>query len=341
MKALVAYGNKKVCLEEVKDPEINNDDQVILKVKGSGICGSDHIFFDDKTVLDWVRYPVIIGHEFAGIVEKVGKNVKDLKVGDHVVVDNYLRCGKCWYCKVGKYFLCDNHAELGFTINGGFAEYSVVPQTNLVKIPKNFNFKYAAIIENVATALRTCRKVNIKFGDQVVVIGAGPLGALIALVSKAMGAEVIVVSRGGARLKRIKKMGFYKVISSVEQDWESLILKDTDYKGVNIVFEASGSSEPILRATRIVKKAGKLILLGVTGGQIANIDLDRIVLGEIEIIGSISGMGFFEEAIKMIENKIINLENVITHTLSLDEILKAFKYERDRTEGAIKIVILQ
>ena len=341
MEALVAYGNKKVKLVKIKNPDINNEEQVLLKVKGSGICGSDHIFFDSKTTLEWVRYPVIIGHEFAGTIEKVGKNVRDLQIGDHVVVDNYLRCGKCWYCKIGKYFLCDYHAELGQTIDGGFAEYCVVPQTNIVKIPKEIDFKYAAIIENIATALRTCRRVGIKFGNSIVVIGAGPLGTLIAKISNAMGAKVTVVSRGEARLNRIEKMGFHRVINSSKQDWKSLILENTSHKGVDIVFETSGSVETTLIASQIIRKAGKLVLLSITGGGKANIDLDRVVLGEIEIIGSVSGMGYFEEAIRMLEDRIIDLGDFITHTFGLNDILKAFKYERERIEGAIKIVILQ
>lgn len=340
MIALVAFGNKKVSLEEVEKPCLTNNNQALIKVKGSGICGSDHIFFDDKVTLDWVKYPVIVGHEFAGIIEKIGDDKKGLEVGDHVVIDNYLRCGKCIYCKTGRYFLCDYHAELGQTINGGFAEYCVVPITNLVKIPSNMDFKHAAIIENVATALRACRRANIRFGQKVVIIGAGTLGVLIGLISKTMGADVTIVSRG-ARLTRIEQLNFCKVINSTNQDWKSIILKDTDNAGAEVVFEASGSIEPLLKASQIINKTGKLFLLGVTGGKIGSIALDKIVLNEIEIIGSVSGMGYFEEAVKLVENKIINLDQIISHTFNLAEVLEAFRYESERIEGAIKIVILQ
>ena len=155
-----------------------------------------------------------------------------------------------------------------------------------------------------------------------------------------MGADVTIVSRG-VRLTRIEQLNFCKVINSTNQDWESTILKDTNNSGVGTVFEASGSTEPILQASQIISKTGKLFLLGVTGGKIGKIALDKIVLNEIEIIGSVSGMGYFEEAIKLVENKIINLDQIITHTFSLSKVLKAFKYESERVEGAIKIVILQ
>ena len=340
MQALVAYGDKKLLLEEVKKPCLTDKDQAIIKVKGTGICGSDHMFFYDKIALDWVKYPVIIGHEFAGIIEEINENKYGLKPGDHAVVDNYLRCGKCEYCKTGRYFLCDYHSELGQTIDGGFAEYCKVPITNLVKIPDNMDFKYAAIIENVATALRACRRADIRYGQKVVVIGAGPLGILIGLISKAMGAAVTIVSRG-IRLSRIELMNFYKVIDSNNQDWKSILLEDTDNSGVNTVFEVSGSNETILPASQVICKTGKLFLLGIAGSKAGSIDLDKIVLNEIEIVGSVSGMGYFEEAINLLENKIINLDQIITHTFSLKEVLKAFKYESERIEGAIKIVILQ
>lgn len=340
MLALVAHGNKKVLLEKVEKPYLNKNNEALIRVKGTGICGSDRIFFNDRMTLDWVKYPVIIGHEFAGIIEKIGNNKDGLKIGDHIVADNYLRCGRCIYCKTGRYFLCENHEELGQTIDGGFTEFCLVPIMNLVKIPEDMDFKYAAVIENVATALRSCRRANITFGHKVVVIGAGPLGVLIALISQAMGADVILISRG-KRLKRIKQMNFYKVTDSSIHDWKTMILKDTNNRGVDTVFEASGSIEPVLQASQIICKTGKLFLLGLTGGKLGKIDLDKIVLNEIEIIGSISGMGYFEEAIKLIKNKFIDLDKIVTHTFSLQEVLKAFKYESERVDGAIKIVILQ
>ena len=341
MLALVAHGKNIVTLEQVSKPNLIREDQALIKVKGTGICGSDDIFFSDKTTEECVNYPVIIGHEFTGIIEQIKDDRYYLKPGDHVVVDNYLRCGKCEYCKSGKYYLCDYHAEIGLTMNGGFAEYCLVPVTNLVKIPINMDFKNAAIIENVATALRTCRRADIRYGYKVIILGGGPLGLLIGLISKALGAEVTVISRGEARLKRISQMNFDKTLNSTNQDWKSMIVKDTKKCGVDVVFDTTGSNETILSATEIINKTGKLFLLGITGGKIGNIDLDKIVLNEIEIVGSVSGMGYFEETVRLIENKVIDLNPLVTHTFSLKEVLKAFKYANERIEGAIKVVVLQ
>lgn len=341
MDAVVCFGDHKFEYRKIKKPIIKDANEVIIKVKGTGICGSDHMLFEGTKSVFFIKYPVVPGHEFAGIVEEVGKGVKKFSIGDHVVVDNYLRCGECWYCKTGDYFQCDYHTELGFTINGGLAEYCAIPDSNLVKLPKDMDFKYAAIIENIATAIRACKKVRMRFGNKVVVIGAGPLGTLIALISKYLGCDVIVVSRGQSRLNRIEKMGFYRVLNSSEVNWEEEILKDTDGLGADVVFEASGSSQTILKCSRIIRKKGTLVLMGITGGNTGEIDVDRIMLGEMNIVGSISGQGTFEEAIKLAGRITKDLDKVITHTFKLSDVLTALKYEKERIEGAIKVVILQ
>ena len=341
MQAVVCYGNYKVKYEKVKKPEITSNNEVIVKVKGTGICGSDHMLFEGNKNVFFIEYPVIPGHEFAGVIEELGKDVKKFKIGDHIVVDNYLRCGKCSYCINGDYFQCDYHKELGFTYNGGFAEFCLVPDTNLIKIPMEMDFKYAAIIENIATAIRACKKGKLRFGDKVVVIGHGPLGILIALISKYLGCEVMVVGRSQARLERVMDMGFYKVINSSTNNWEKEVLNDTNGKGADTIFEVSGSIEPVLEATRVVKRKGTLTLLGVTGGKIAEIDLDRVVLSEINIVGSISGQGTFSEAIKLVPKIEKELEKFITHTFKLSDVFTAIKYEKERIDGAIKVVVLQ
>ena len=341
MKAIVCYGKGKTEFEEVKKPVISKGSEVIVNIKGTGICGSDHMLFKGNKDVFFIKYPVIPGHEFAGIVEEIGKDVNNFKVGDHVIIDNYLRCGKCSFCISGDYFQCDHHTELGFTENGGFAEYCLVPDSNLVKLPEGMDFKYAAIIENIATAIRACRKASLRFGDNVTVIGAGPLGLLIAIVSKYIGCSVTIVGRGKPRLDRIKKMGFHKVLSSNDAAWKKDILNDTSEKGSDAVFEVSGASNTILDAVKLVRKKGSLILLGVTGGKAGQIDIDKVVLEEIKITGSISGQGAFDEAIKLSEKISKDLDMLITHTFELKDVFTALKYEKERIDGALKVVILQ
>ena len=242
---------------------------------------------------------MVPGHEISGEVEDVASDVDIVKVGANVVVDNYLRCGHCWYCKNGHYFLCEHHAEVGMTINGGFAEYCLVPQTNLVPIPENVSVVDAVLTEPLANALRACRSARINLDNTVVVLGCGSLAALVALVSKLMGAKVIIIGRGN-RLERIRKMCFNVIIDSSKQDWVTEVFEATNQEGADVMFDITGSSKLICPAIGLLKKKGRFILMGISRDN-AEIPVFDIVLKEIELLGKVSGMGYFEEAINLIE----------------------------------------
>ena len=338
MKAVVCYGNHVLKFEEIQRPEVKPG-HVLIKVKAAGICGTDHAIFAGHGPA-WTKYPVVPGHEYSGVVDEIGEGVTGIKVNDAVVVDNYLRCGKCWYCKNGYYFLCDHHAEVGMTINGGFAEYSLIPETNLVKIPETLSVVDAVLTEPAATALRACRSAGIRFGDKVVVLGCGPLGILISQISILMGGRVTLVGRG-ERLKRVKEIPLEVVIDSSAGDWAAQVKKQVGRAGADVVFEVTGSEKLIYASIELLKKMGRLILMGVTWGKKAEISLDTVVLKEIQILGKVSGMGFFEEAIGLLAEKRINPALNLTHKFSLDEYREAIRYEKERIEGAIKVAIVQ
>lgn len=339
MKAVVCYGNHVLKIKEIPRPKVKPG-HVLIHVKATGICGTDHAIFAGHGP-PWTRYPIVPGHEYSGVVAEVGQGVASVQVGDAVVVDNYLRCGGCWYCKNGYYFLCDNHTEVGMTINGGFAEYSLLPETNVVRIPKTLSVVDAVLTEPVATALRACRGAGIRFNDKVVVLGCGPLGILIAQISKLMGAQVILVGRG-ERLKRVEKMSFDAVINFFSSgQGMAQVQEKAGSAGVDVVFDVTGSEELIYASVELLKRMGRLILLGITWGKKAEIPPDAIVLKEIQILGKVSGMGFFEEAIGLLSERKINPVLNLTHTFPLDQYQQAIRYEKERIEGAIKVAIVQ
>ena len=338
MKAVVCYGKNELRLEDIPKPEVRLG-HVVIEVAASGICGSDHSIFSGNGPW-WTKYPIVPGHELSGVVEEVGDGVDRVKVGDEVAVDNYLHCGGCWYCKNGHYFLCDNHTEIGFTINGGFAEYCFVPVTNVVKIPEGISVVDAAITENVATALRACRLSGISFGDEILVLGCGPLGYLIAQICTVMGGRVTLVGRG-ARMDRIAELnaGIDALVDISKQDWVREVKGRTGERGVDVIFEVTGSETMIYPSIDLLKKKGKLILLGITWGKTSQIFIDPIVLKEIEIHGRISGQGFFAEALVLLQTGKVDPRKNITHRFSLDRYQDALRYEAERLEGAIKVVM--
>ena len=336
MKAVVCYGDNVLKLEEKPKPEASGRG-VLIKVSAAGICGSDHAVFSGKG-LSWARYPVTPGHECSGVVEEVGEEVKGFQKGDGVAVDNYLCCGKCKYCKTGRYFLCEEHAEIGMTIDGGFAEYCVVPDTNLVKLPEGLSPVEAVLVEPLATALRACYDARICAGDRVVVLGCGPLGALLAHVSCLMGGSVYLVGRG-ERLQWARKKLSAVCVDSTKAGWADVLRKEIG-GGAEVAFEASGASDMVLTGTSLLRKTGRLILMGITTGKSGEIPIDDIVLTEKEVIGRVSGMGMFEEAVRLMATKKVDPELFITHRFSLSDYRKAIETEAKRIEGAIKVILV-
>jgi len=337
MKALVCYGDGKMEFEDIPKPQVIPG-HALIKVKATGICGTDRSIFAGEGP-PWTKYPIVPGHEVSGTIEMISSDDRYFNIGDNVAVDNYLRCGLCWYCKNGHYFLCDHHAEVGMTINGGFAEYCLVPCTNLVPVPENVSVFDAVLTEPVANALRACRAARISFDSTVVVLGCGPLAVLVALVAKLMGAKVIIVGRGN-RLKRIRNMDLDVIIDSSKQDWITEIHKATNQQKVDVVFDITGSSKLVCSAIGLLRKKGRVILMGVSKNN-AEIPMMDIVLKEIELLGKVSGMGYFEEAINLMTTRRIDPSLVITHTYPLDNFFDALKAEQERFEGAIKISIVQ
>jgi len=336
LKAVVCYGDNILNFEEKPKP-VPLDREVLIKVSAAGICGSDHGVFSGNGP-SWVQYPVIPGHECSGVVEEIGERVTGFVKGEGVVVDNYLFCGKCKYCKTGRYFLCEEHAEIGMTIDGGFAEYCVVPDTNLVKLPEFLSSVESVLVEPLATALRACHDSRMCAGDNIVVIGCGPLGALIAQVSCLMGASVYLVGRG-KRLEWIRNNLSVFAVDSTRTGWVDILRKEIG-GGAEVIFEVSGSSDMIHTGTSLLKKTGRFILMGITSGKSGRIPVDAIVLEEKEVIGRVSGMGMFEEAVRLIASEKIAPNSFITHRFSFSDYRKAIETETKRIEGAMKVILV-
>jgi len=338
MRGVVCYGDNKLQMEEVPTPKASPG-HVLVDVKASGICGTDRAVLAGDGP-PWMVYPIIPGHEVSGVVCEVGQDAAEFTVGDGVAIDNYLHCGICWYCKNGHYYHCDSHTEVGMTINGGFAEYCLVPKTNLVKLPEGLSVHDAVLTEPTATALRACRDARICFEEVVVVLGCGALGVLIAQIAKRMGGVVILVGRG-PRLNRVAKMGLDAVVDSSKCDWSTAVKGLIGETPVSVLFEVTGSAGLLNASVSLMKKMGRLVLMGLTGGVPSELPADDVVIKEIEVLGKVSGMGYLEEAAKLLASKTIDPSLNITHTFPLEQYEEALRYERERLDGAIKVVLTQ
>ncbi len=338
MKALLSSGDRRLSLSDIPLPRATPGN-LVIRVAATGICGTDYAIIDGHGP-SWVVYPVVPGHELAGTVVEVGAGVEGFALGDRLIVDNYLRCNSCRFCKTGKYFLCKKHTEVGMTINGGMAEYCRFPATNAVRIPEHLAMDMAALAEPVATAIRACRATPLASDSTIAVFGCGPLGFLILKIAKLMGAcRTGMVGRGN-RLANAAAEGADFVVDVSDARWPDLVRQYVGSDGVNVIYEASGSESVLIEGCRLIAKGGAIVQLGVSWGKPAPILPDELVLKEAAIIGRVSGMGAFEEALTLLASGRLNVAGFLRHQFPVDQYEEAFRVDRTREGGALKVLFL-
>lgn len=321
MKALVYEGPRMVITKSVEKPEPKKG-EALVQVYYAGICGSDmHIYHG---VHPRAKAPLIMGHEFCGQVVSLNGEIEGIKEGDKVVIEPLLSCNKCHPCKTGAYHVCASLGLVGIDRDGGFAEYVSVPIKGLHKIPEDMNLIDAALIEPVAVAVHTVRMSRLKIGDVVVVLGAGPIGTLVAEVCKTAGARnIIITDVKEERLEKALAKGF-NVIDSTKEDVVKKVMEITNGKGADIVFDVAGVQSTATMCTQLAKIRGQIVVVAVFNNP-PNFNLRDINFKELDVIGvRVYNFEDYEIAIDMVYNKRINIEGIATHIFDLDEGEKAF-----------------
>jgi len=326
MKAQVVEAPNKMVYKDIPVPEIG-DDEVLVKVKLCGICGSDWSIFTGKYAAE--KLPLITGHEFWGVVDKVGKNANGLKVGDRVAVDLCLTCGSCYFCRRGDGLLCQSFAQLGIHTNGGFAEYVAVPWKNCYLVPDEINDFDAAAVEALTTAIQASSRMGCSLGSSVVVIGAG-LGVLHASLAKLRGATPVIIIDGNPdRLEVAKKMNAadYYINFKETPDTVAEVFKLTGGIGADFVLEAVGTSKTYEQAFEMLRRGGKLQAFGICAGDDkAALSPFEFVLGEKKVSGSCAGIGNdWGTAISLLKYKRVDPTPMFSMVVPLSELEDALK----------------
>lgn len=322
-------------LEDVDVPDITAE-EILLKVNASAVCGTDVRIFQGKKTKD-VRTPSIIGHEFSGIIAKVGKNVSGFDIDDRVSVMPIIPCGNCYYCLNGMENVCKNRTAIGYEFNGGFAEYVRIPQTaikagNLVKLPDHLSFKKAVITEPLACCLNGNRKANIKINDTVVVIGGGPIGLMHVQLAKIAGAKNVILSELiDHRREKAKESGADVVVNPDNESLEDSVNHVTNQLGADVVIMAIGVPNLVNSSIKLLKKGGTLNLFaGFTKGVLSEIDPNIIHYNEFNITGTSSLTRlYFHESLDLIASGKINTEVLTSTGYNLDNIQRAIEDVRD------------
>lgn len=336
MKAQIVKAPYQMEYTEVPVPEIN-DDEVLIKVKVCGICGSDTSIYTGKYAKD--KLPLITGHEFWGIVEKVGKNAKGVKVGDRVAVDICLTCGTCYFCRHGDGLLCETFTQLGIHTDGGFAEYVKAPWKNCYQLPDDMDDYTAAFVEPLTAVLHASQRMGAAMASSVAVIGCG-LGLLHAQVAKARGCAPVIIIGTDAdenRFEIAKEMGVDYVINASKVDPVEEVMRITNGIGVDNVIEAVGNPKTYEQAFKMLRRGGKLEAFGICAEDaVAELEPYQFVLGEKKVSGSCAGIGNnWAEAITLLQYGVVKPQPMFSMAVPLSELeqaLEELKTNKDLTK---------
>jgi L-iditol 2-dehydrogenase len=337
MKVGMYYNNKDVRVEEMLIPEIGDKD-LLIKVMDCGICGSD--------ILEWYRIkraPLVLGHELSGEVVEVGKDITDFRPGDRVFTTHHVPCDVCHYCLTGHETACETFQTKNNFDPGGFSEYLKVTgksvETGTLKLPDEVTYEQATFVEPLGTVVRGLRRIKLTLGDSVLVLGAGIAGLLMTMLSKALGAgRVIATDINDYRLQAAKKFGAEHIFHANENIPE--LVKDVNYSRLaDKVIICTGALSAASQALESVGKGGTVMFFAVpTPGETLNMDFNPYWRDDISFITSYgSAPKDSKQALELIRAGNVNVKNMITHRLSLDEIGKGFKLASDG-EG-LKIII--
>lgn len=339
MKAAFVYEPFKLEIKEnVRIPKPNKD-EILVKIHAIGICPSDVRYYTGEGIHKEVPYGDdsygLLGHEWSGEVIEVGSEVENVEIGDYVAPDSLVPCNNCRYCRMGLTNLCINKK---FYLRG-FAEYAVAYGPSAYKFPKHIKFEEACFAEPLSCVVNSIRIANIKPGDIILIVGAGPMGLLHTQLAKLSGATVIVSEIIKDRVDVAKKFGADFAFNSAEDDLSREIKELTESIGVDKVIITIGNRAAIEQHIKFVRRKGTVILFGGTAPP-TNISIDPnfIHYGEIILTGASDHIGEdYRIAMRLITERRILLEPLISHTFKLDNLIEAF--ETVRSKKGLKIVV--
>lgn len=317
MKAAIFEGNGKVSIKQVPIPKIKSSNEVLIKVEAASICGTDvHIL--DVPPSHPANVGVVLGHEYLGEIIEKGSDVADYEIGDRVILEPNLFCGNCYYCKIGKTNMCLHNTCLGIFVDGGFAEYSVVPVSAIHKISKEIPTEVAIFAEPVSCVDSSMSKIQLNVGETALVLGAGPIGLYFIQMLKAAGAGKIIVSEiSEFRTKYAYECGADRVINPMKEDTEKII-REMTVDGVDVSIDAVGFL--INDAIKYTRCGGRILLFGMNSEKRQEITQNTITRKDLTIIGNYVSSFKFSSTIKILESGILPLQKLVTHKLPLEDI---------------------
>ena len=339
MKAAVLRGVDDLRLEQLPDPKPKAN-EVLIRIRASGVCGTDVHMWEGKN--NEGTFPFIPGHEWAGEVLEVGKEIRSIKVGDKVVGEPFIPCGVCPNCRDGMAgVMCIQPEYYGFRWEtpGGFAEYVCTKEARLHVVPKSVGFDEASLIEPASVAYHGIwgGGGSVAPHDRVIVFGAGPIGLLSMLECQASGARVMVVEPIPYRRNMAKQLGADVVIDPVP-GYKEQIMDETGGRGASLILECSGSDTALADSIDLIAKQSRIVLVGQSVGRKVPIEIGMTIWKATTIYGSCDSPFFFPKTLDFMGRRLVDLTQVITHRFPLDRIHEAFELGKNASASG-KIII--
>ena len=341
MQALVLENARDLQIRDIAEPLVGAQD-VLIKVKACGICGSDVHGYDGTTGRRIP--PLVMGHEAAGVVAKIGPDVHSFRLGDRVTFDSTISCGKCLFCSKGDVNLCDNRQVLGVSCgdyrrDGAFAEYVSVPQHIVYALPDSFPFEKAALIEAVSIAVHAAKITGIQPGDSAVVVGAGMIGLLAVQAFRVYGCrKIIAVDLEESKLALARTLGADETILATDPDLSAKLQAGTEGRGPDIAVEVVGIQKSVLTAINSVRRGGTVTLVGNLA-PVVEIPLQTVVTKQLSLLGSCASAGEYRECIHHMDTCAINVDPLISALAPLSEGAAWFNRLYAREPGLMKVIL--
>jgi 2-desacetyl-2-hydroxyethyl bacteriochlorophyllide A dehydrogenase len=335
MQAAIFNGVKNIVLEDYSLRPLEKN-ELLIKVACCGICGTDKHIYAGKAPS---KVPVILGHEYTGTVVEKGNNYSKFNIDDTVAIDPNINCGYCDYCKKGRVNFCENLKALGVTINGGFAEYSIVPLSQAYLIPKDFNLSVAAFAEPLSCCLRGMEQAGIKHGDSVIIIGGGTIGLMmVQLVKMAGAAKIILIEPEPLKRNLGSELGAdYAYSPTDDKIFEEI--KELTKLQTDVIIECVGKSDTVELAVKLSGKGTNIVIFGLAPlDHNITLNLQYLFKNEIKISNSYLNPFTFRPAVDLLIAGKINLQKLITNQIPLKSIKNIFQNSNDT--GSIKQQII-
>lgn len=342
MKALVLKKINELSYEEVATPKPKKG-SVLLKIKASGICGSDIARIFAKGTYS---FPMIPGHEFAGEIIEVGEDVDSSLIGKKAAVFPLLPCRACDMCEIGEYASCRDYDYFGSRCDGGFAEYIAVPVWNLVMCEGELSYKEMAMAEPAAVSLHALSKASVEVGDSVLIFGAGAIGLMLAEFAKVNGAgKVILMDIDQKKLDFANELGFKFAINNAKEDWQEQVQDITRGKGADIAIEGTGVASALAGCLKSVKPQGKVVLMGNPLGDmpLSQKDYWEILRKQLTVIGTWNSSytqkkNDWKIALNAMASGKLDVKKFITHEFKLEDGKEALELVRDKKEFSNRVI---